>query len=31
MKNSVVCQDVQNLLLNDESFDLVTSTEVFEH
>ncbi|MCE2670931.1 MAG: class I SAM-dependent methyltransferase [Microcystis sp. 49638_E5] len=31
MKNSVVCQDVQNLLLNDESFNLVTSTEVFEH
>jgi SAM-dependent methyltransferase len=31
MKNSVVCQDVQNLLLNKESFDLVTSTEVFEH
>ncbi|ARI83604.1 class I SAM-dependent methyltransferase [Microcystis sp. LEGE 00066] len=31
MKNSVVCQDVQNLFLNDESFDLVTSTEVFEH
>ncbi|MDJ0563908.1 MAG: class I SAM-dependent methyltransferase [Microcystis sp. M49629_WE12] len=36
MKNSVVCQDVQNLLLNDESFNdesfnLVTSTEVLEH
>lgn len=31
MKNSVVCQDVQNLFLNDESFDLVTSTEVFDH
>jgi len=31
MKNSVVCQDVQNLLLSNESFDLVTSTEVFEH
>lgn len=31
MKNSVVCQDVQNLFLNDESFDLVTSSEVFEH
>jgi SAM-dependent methyltransferase len=31
MKNSIVCQDVQNLLLNNESFDLVTSTEVFEH
>ncbi|OKH23784.1 SAM-dependent methyltransferase [Hydrococcus rivularis NIES-593] len=31
IKNSIVCQDVQHLLLNDESFDLVTSTEVFEH
>lgn len=27
----VQCQDVQALLLPDESFDLVTSTEVFEH
>lgn len=28
---SVQCQDVQALLLPDESFSLVTSTEVFEH
>lgn len=27
----VQCQDVQALFLSDESFDLVTSTEVFEH
>jgi len=27
----VQCQDVQALLLPDDSFDLVTSTEVFEH
>ncbi|MDJ0715930.1 MAG: class I SAM-dependent methyltransferase [Prochloraceae cyanobacterium] len=31
MKNSVVCQDVQHFILNNESFNLVTSTEVFEH
>jgi SAM-dependent methyltransferase len=31
LKNSIICQDVQNLVLQDQSFDLVTSTEVFEH
>jgi len=31
MKAGIVCQDVQNLLLRDRSFDLVTSSEVFEH
>jgi SAM-dependent methyltransferase len=31
MKRGVVCQDVQSLLLGDGLFDLVTSTEVFEH
>jgi SAM-dependent methyltransferase len=30
-KGNVVCQDLHELLLADESFDLVTSTEVFEH
>lgn len=30
-KNGVQCQDVQRLTYPDESFDLVTSTEVFEH
>lgn len=30
-KNGVVCQDVQKLTFKDEIFDLVTSTEVFEH
>ena len=29
--HGVPCQDVQQLLLPDDSFDLVTSTEVFEH
>jgi SAM-dependent methyltransferase len=28
---SVQCQDVQNLTYHDECFDVVTSTEVFEH
>lgn len=31
IKNSIICQDVQHLLLKDECFDLITSTEVFEH
>jgi len=31
MKRGVICQDVQNLLLGDKIFDVVTSTEVFEH
>jgi SAM-dependent methyltransferase len=30
-RNGVTCQDVQNLTYPDSSFDLVTSTEVFEH
>jgi len=30
-RRGVQCQDVQSLLLPDDSFDLVTSTEVFEH
>lgn len=30
-KGEVTCQDVQQLLFPDSSFDLVTSTEVFEH
>ena len=30
-KKGIQCQDVQNLTYEDESFDLVTSTEVFEH
>lgn len=30
-KRDVQCQDVQNLILPDAAFDLVTSTEVFEH
>lgn len=30
-KNGIPCQDVQCLRLPDASFDLVTSTEVFEH
>lgn len=30
-KHGVICQDVQQLLLDDARFDLVTSTEVFEH
>lgn len=31
VRRGVPCQDVQALLLPDSSFDLVTSTEVFEH
>jgi len=31
VKNGVRCEDVQNLTFKDASFDLVTSTEVFEH
>ncbi len=31
MKNGIPCQDIQNLTLDDASFDIVTSTEVFEH
>jgi SAM-dependent methyltransferase len=31
LKNGIPCQDVQALCLADGSFDLVTSTEVFEH
>jgi SAM-dependent methyltransferase len=30
-KNGVPCQDVQNLTWPDQSFDLCTSTDVFEH
>lgn len=30
-KNGIQCQDVQNLTFHDNYFDLVTSTEVFEH
>ena len=30
-KNGVQCQDVQNLTLDNSSFDIVTCTEVFEH
>lgn len=30
-KNGIPCQDVQALKLKDSSFDLITSTEVFEH
>ena len=30
-RGNVQCQDVQRLTFADESFDLVTSTEVFEH
>jgi len=30
-KNGVMSQDVQNLSFDDESFDLCTSTDVFEH
>lgn len=30
-KNGVLCQDVQNLSFPKDTFDLVTSTEVFEH
>ncbi len=30
-RNSVQCQDVQKLTHSDESFDICTSTEVFEH
>lgn len=30
-KGEIVCQDVQRLTLPDEAFDLITSTEVFEH
>lgn len=30
-KNGIQCQDVQQLMFKDEFFDLVTSTEVFEH
>ena len=30
-ENGVQCQDVQNLTLDDLSFDVVTCTEVFEH
>jgi len=30
-KKGIQCEDVQNLTYEDESFDLVTSTEVFEH
>jgi SAM-dependent methyltransferase len=30
-KKNVQCQDVQNLTYSDESFDICTSTEVFEH
>jgi SAM-dependent methyltransferase len=30
-KGGIQCQDVQQLLVSDESFELVTSTEVFEH
>jgi SAM-dependent methyltransferase len=31
MKKGVPCQDVQDLRMGDDTFDLVTSTEVFEH
>ena len=31
LKNGVQCQDLQNLTFENESFDLLTSTEVFEH
>jgi len=31
MKDGVRCEDVQRLTFDDASFDLVTSTEVFEH
>lgn len=30
-KNNVQCQDVQQLILEDNQFDIITSTEVFEH
>ncbi len=30
-KKGVQCQDIQKLTFNDEVFDLITSTEVFEH
>jgi SAM-dependent methyltransferase len=30
-KNGIQCQDIQSLTYENESFDLVTSTEVFEH
>jgi len=30
-RNGIQCQDVQRLTFKNESFDLVTSTEVFEH
>lgn len=30
-KNGVICQDVQQLTFDDETFDLCTSLEVFEH
>jgi len=29
--NGILCQDVQNLTFGDNSFDICTSTEVFEH
>lgn len=31
MNNGVQCQDLQNLTLPSDTFDLMTSTEVFEH
>jgi SAM-dependent methyltransferase len=31
MKESILCEDVQNLTFDDDSFDVCTSTEVFEH
>ncbi|MEI7480628.1 MAG: methyltransferase domain-containing protein [bacterium] len=31
LKNGILCQDIQKLNFFDNSFDLVTSTEVFEH
>lgn len=31
VRNGVTCQDVQNLLFEDQSFDVCTSTDVFEH
>jgi len=30
-KNGILCQDLQNLTFKNESYDLLTSTEVFEH
>jgi SAM-dependent methyltransferase len=31
LKNGIICQDVQKLTFEDNSFDLCTSSEVFEH